>query len=266
MTITAQPGPDSLAGILDRVDAILDAIATEGSMTLTQIARATSLPRTTVHRLLEQMVSKRWVLRIRNEYEIGVRPVHLGSLARHGHWYFRLARPHLETMRERTRLVVHLGYLDGTDVVWWDKVGDTRLSVVPTFAGGRHPAFRTAAGKALLASEGEEYITSHFPERLEHTTPQSLTTREDLLETVRTVAEEGLAYSHGELLPHLACVSVPVSVRPASTSDGHQTATAVSVCGPTDRVVGNQTVVHALRACAMGILGDIANSPRAPRD
>lgn len=266
MTATAVPAADTLSGILDRVDTILDAIASEGSMNLTQIARATSLPRTTVHRLLEQMVAKRWVLRIRNEYEIGVRPFHLGALARQGHWYFRLARPHLETVRERTRLVVHLGYLDGTDVVWWDKVGDTRLSVVPTYVGGRHPAFRTAAGKALLASEGNDYITGHFPEELEHTTRESLKTRDALLDEARTVRDEGLAYSRGELLPHLACVSMPVTVRPVTTSDGHQTATAVSVCGPVDRIENDKTLAQVLRTCAMGILADISHSPWSPKD
>lgn len=263
---TATPPPDSLTGILDRVDAILDAIADAGSMNLTQVARATSLPRTTCHRLLEQMVTRRWVLRIRNEYEIGVRPFHLGTLARQGHWYFRLARPHLEILRERTRLVVHLGYLDGTDVVWWDKVGDARLSVVPTYVGGRHPAFRTAAGKALLGSEDDDYIDAHFSDPLEHTTPESLRTREQLHEEIARVREEGLARSCGELLPHLACVAKPVSVRPVPTSDGHQTATAVSVCGPTERVDDDKTLAHALRACAMGILADIAQSPWAPKD
>lgn len=266
MTATAMSNPDSLSGILDRVDSILDAIAAEGAMNLTQIARATSLPRTTVHRLLEQMVAKRWVLRIRNEYEIGVRPFHLGTMARQGHWYFRLARPHLETLRERTRLVVHMGYLDGTDVVWWDKVGDARLSVVPTYVGGRHPAFRTAAGKALLASEGRDYITGHFPEELEHATRESLQTRDALLEEAEKVSGEGLAYSRGELLPHLACVSTPVTVRPVSTSDGHQTATAVSVCGPVERVVDDKSLAQALRSCAMGILADISHSPWSPKD
>ena len=263
---TTTPQSDSLSGILDRVDSILDAIAAEGSMNLTQISRATGLPRTTVHRLLEQMVTKRWVLRIRNEYEIGVRPFHLGSLARQGHWYFRLARPHLEAMRERTRLVVHLGYLDGTDVVWWDKVGDARLSVVPTYAGGRHPAFRTAAGKALLAAEGDEYIAERHLERLEHTTPESLQTLDQLLAEAGRVRDEGIAYTNGELFPHLACVATPVTVRPVATSDGHQTTTAVSVCGPLERVETDRALPAALRACAMGILADIAHSPWAPKD
>ena len=180
---TPHDAPDSLSGILDRVDLILDAIATEGSMNLTQISRTTLLPRTTVHRLLEQMTRRRWVTRIRNDYEIGVRPFHLGTIARQGHWFFRIARPHLETVRERTRLVVHLGYLDGTDVVWWDKVGDARPSVVPTYVGGRHPAFRTAAGRALLATEPDDYLTDHFPLQLDRTTRESLQTRASLAST-----------------------------------------------------------------------------------
>lgn len=262
----AVSSPDSVSGILDRADSILDVLAAEGSLNLTQIANATSLPRTTVHRLLEQMVKNRWVLRIRNEYEVGVRPFALSTAARQGHWYFRLARPHLETLRERTRLVVHLGYLDGIDTVWWDKVGDARLSVVPTYTGGRHPAFRTAAGKALLAAEGDDYIAERHRERLEHTTPESLQTLDQLLAEAQSAREEGIAQTRGDLFPHLACVATTVTVRPVSTSDGHQTTTAVSVCGPLERVESDRTLPAALRACAMGILADIAHSPWAPKD
>ena len=264
MTTTTRPDP--LTGILDRVDTILDTIATEGSMNLTQISRTTGLPRTTVHRLLEQMVARRWITRIRNDYEIGVRPFHLGTLARQGHWYFRLARPHLEDLHERTRLVVHLGYLDGTDVVWWDKIGDTRLSVVPTYVGGRHPAYRTAAGKALLACEEPGYLDEHFAPHLAPATTESLHTREELRTEIDTVRQEGLAHSRGELLPHLACVATPVTVRPVATSDGHQTTTAVSVCGPLDLIRSANPLAPALRTCAMGILADISRSPKAPKD
>ena len=263
---TPHDAPDSLSGILDRVDLILDAIATEGSMNLTQISRTTLLPRTTVHRLLEQLTRRRWVTRIRNDYEIGVRPFHLGTIARQGHWFFRIARPHLETVRERTRLVVHLGYLDGTDVVWWDKVGDARPSVVPTYVGGRHPAFRTAAGRALLATEPDDYLTDHFPLQLDRTTRESLQTRDQLTEAVRTARDEGLARVHGELFPHLSDVAIPVTVRPVATSDGHQTTVAVSVFGPTERLRVDSTLPQALRTCALDILADIAHSPRAPRD
>lgn len=263
---TSESERESLPGILERADQILDAIASEGALNLTQIARATGLPRTTVHRLLEQMTARRWVTRIRNDYELGVRLTQLNTLARQGHWYYRIARPHLEEMHERTRLVVHLGYLDGTDSIWWDRVGDTRRSLVPTYVGGRHPAFRTAAGKALLASEGADYITANFPEQLHFTTPESLSTRDQLLAETETIQNEGIAYSRGELVPHLACVATPVSVRPVHTSDGHQTTTAVSVCGPIHRVEGDRALDRALRACAMGILADISRSPRAPKD
>lgn len=248
------------------MDLILDAIAAEGSITLTQIAAATGLPRTTVHRLLEQLLDKRWVLRIRNEYEIGVRSFNLATVARQGHWYFRLARPHLEELRERTRLVVHLGYLDGADTVWWDKVGDVKLSVVPTYVGGRHPAFRTAAGKALLADAGPEFIEHHFAPELEGATAESLSSRDDLLAETSRINDDGMAYSRGELLPHLACVATPVTVRPVDTSDGHHTTTAVSVCGPRDRIDSDKTLEQALRTCALDILADISQSPRAPKD
>ena len=159
-----------------------------------------------------------------------------------------------------------MGYLDGTDVVWWDKVGDSVPRAIPTFAGGRHPAFRTAAGRALLATEPDNYIPEHFPLQLDRTTRDSLQTRDQLSEAVHAARANGLARVHEELFPQLSELAVPVTVRPVATSDGHQTTVAISVFGPSERVRLDTTLPPVLKNCALEILADIAHSPRAPRD
>ena len=63
-----------------------------------------------------------------------------------------VARPYLEDLSARTSEMTKLGVLDGTDVVYIDRVEKCPLAVrayVPI--GGRAPAISVATGKAILA-------------------------------------------------------------------------------------------------------------------
>uniref|UniRef100_UPI001C4E1B77 helix-turn-helix domain-containing protein n=1 Tax=Rhodococcus qingshengii TaxID=334542 RepID=UPI001C4E1B77 len=51
-----QPAPVT---VLDRLSAILDTFKGPGRLTLSQVTRRTGLPRSSMHRMLEQLVSKR---------------------------------------------------------------------------------------------------------------------------------------------------------------------------------------------------------------
>ncbi|MGC5258914.1 IclR family transcriptional regulator [Gordonia sp. DT218] len=256
----------SLIGILERVDVILEVVAIEGPVTLSEITRLTELPRTTVHRLLEQMIQQRWLLRIGNDYELGVRPFELGAVARQGHWFHRLVHPHLEELRARTRLLVHLAFLDGDSTIWWDRIGEVPISLVPTGIGARTPAHRTASGKALLSAEEDEFLDQHFPEQLAQVTAGTCNTREELSAQVHEVRNMGLAFDHGENVAELGCIAAPILVRQSPTSDGHHTAASVSVCGPLERLDNDRRLSAALFTCIAGVQRDLARSPVAIDD
>ena len=57
----------------------------------------------------------------------------------------------LHDLHRATGLVVHLAVLDGSDVVYLEKIGDRMAAAIPTRVGGRQPAHCTAVGKAMLA-------------------------------------------------------------------------------------------------------------------
>ncbi len=80
-----------------------------------------------------------------------MRLVELGSLAVHQDRLHRAAIPLLHELHRATGLVVHLAVLDGTDVVYLEKIGDRMAAAIPTRVGGRQPAHCTAVGKAILA-------------------------------------------------------------------------------------------------------------------
>src|SRR6478736_4585443 len=146
------------SAVIDRVSLVLDAFDGPGRLNLAQIVRRTGLPRSSAHRMLERLVQLRWLRRDGRDYELGMRLVELGSLALHQDRIHRAAIPLLRDLHRATGLVVHLAVLDGSDVVYLEKIGDQMGAAIPTRVGGRQPAHCTAVGKAILADNGATEI------------------------------------------------------------------------------------------------------------
>lgn len=237
---------------LDRVDLILDTLSANGFLTLSEVVRATGISRSTAHRLLSRMVEKRWLLRIGTRYELGVRLFELGSEAVRNHWFHRIAYPRLNELARVSGAVVHMAYLDGTDAVYWEKIGASAFSTqLTTRIGARRPAYRTALGKVLLAAEPPELLDSAAFDVLAPVTARTLTSREALRTEIDRARSEGIAHDRGESLPGIGCIAAPVLAGQANTSDGHTTTAAISVCAPLERLT--RTVAAAVRATAADI-------------
>ncbi|QCB52984.1 IclR family transcriptional regulator [Rhodococcus sp. PAMC28707] len=244
---------------LSRAELMLDTLQTEGFLTLTQMVHATGIPRSSAHRLLERMVKLRWLLRVGDAYEIGVRMFELGSEGVRTHWFYRLVRPHLFELQQRTKLVVHLAYLDGGDVVYWEKLDGEFGAHIPTRIGSHQPAHRTALGKALLAAEPDEYLHAPVFDRMKPGLPLAIVTREQLAREITKVREDGIAFDRGEGLVDIGCVASSVSAGHATSSDGRHTVAAISICGPLDQM--DARMVSSVRSASREISRSVGINP-----
>ncbi len=271
-TITADSATPS--AVIDRVSLLLDAFDGPGRLTLAQLVRRTGLPRSSVHRMLERLVQLRWLRRAGRDYELGTRLVELGSLAVHQDRLHAAALPMLHELHRATGLVVHLSILDGTDVVYLEKIGagmgagvvgesagasvvlsglnvDTTGAAIATRIGGRQPAHCTASGKAILAYRGE--TLDEFT-ALARKTRYSIGSAAQLRPELDKVRGHGVAFDREELQQGIGCVAAPIG------GIGDAVA-AVSVCGPMPRMTFDQRLVAPVRMTAMGIWRNVENGP-----
>src|SRR5580698_7043825 len=139
--------------VVSRLEAILASFdGCDRALALSEISHRVGLPKSTVHRLANQLCAVGWLERNSGGYRVGLRLLELGSVALQRTGLREAAFKHLHSLALRTGLTVHLGILDQGDVVYLDRVTTTRVSL-PTRVGGRQPAFCTAIGKVLLAFE-----------------------------------------------------------------------------------------------------------------
>ncbi|WP_328400006.1 MULTISPECIES: IclR family transcriptional regulator [unclassified Nocardia] len=215
---TARTNNQPPVSMIERMTLILDAF--DGStpvLTLLGLAERTGLPRSTVHRILDQMIRLRWLAHAPGGYRLGLRPFELGGLAADHNEIRDVVSPLLHDLAQRTGMVGHLGVLDGREVLYLDKAGGRSTAGIPTRLGGRMPAHSTGLGKALLATLEPSIVEASFRDRLPQLTPRTICDRAELhRELTRIRHRQGVAVDNEESVTGIACVAVPIRGRGAA--------------------------------------------------
>ncbi|MFK4105172.1 IclR family transcriptional regulator [Streptomyces sp. NPDC019531] len=198
--------------MMERVTLIMDLFERpQTRLTLETVSRRTGLPRSTTHRILDQLVRLDWLHHTLSGYLLGSRALGLGG-REIGHSTVRAAAaPQILELAVRTKMVVHLAVLDGSEIYYLDKVGGRAAVDIPSRVGGREVAHCTGLGKAMLAWLSPEEIDARYGEVIERRTPQSLGRLDALHRELGAVRRRnGLAVERGECFPDIACVGLAI--------------------------------------------------------
>lgn len=215
------------------------------SMTLSELARGSGLPKSTTHRLLGMLQDVGAVERVDDRYQVGLRMFSMGACTT-GIEIRDTAMPLLQRIHRATGQTVNLALLRGHDTVHLAKL-TSAATLTPALVGGTLPAHATAAGKALLA-----YTDSAIPppEALVSRTPSTITHPKELASHLQRVRLLGYALDREESARGVSCVGVPVLVR-------NEAVAAISVSFPSGQGTGEQLVapLHAASAAIGRALG-----------
>lgn len=222
-------------------------------LSLAELCRRTGMAKPTAHRLLAELASLGAVERTAGGIRLGLRLFELGQLVPRQRDLLEVAAPFLADLLEATRQTVHLGMLDGTDVVYVQKLVGHRGPDIPSRLGGRMPAHCTGVGKALLAFSPPERTDAVIATGLRRRTPRTVVAPGLLRAELAAIRRRGIAEEHEESAAGIACVAAPVL-----GEDGHAVA-AVSITGWVGRL-NTARLATAVRTAALGV----ARALRAP--
>ncbi|MEU1525454.1 IclR family transcriptional regulator [Nocardia rhamnosiphila] len=222
--------------VVERISLVLETFNGVGPLTLAQVTSRTGLPRSSVHRLLEQLTNAGWLARSPDQtYELGVKAYEMGQAALNQNRLLRGARPVMQAFAQRTGLTIQLAVLSHGDTVYLAKVNGRSSGPTPTAVGQRVPAHLTAAGKAQLAFahiSGNLQAVAELPRTgsgaLVRRTAEGVATEAQLEADLAAVRDRGAAFDRGEAFSGLGCVGV--SVGPPDHIYGNLA--GISVCAP----------------------------------
>lgn len=234
MAVKKSRGPLYSIQVLDRAARILDCFRLERpELRLADITAATGLHKSTAYRLLEVMRRHHFVLldETAGAYRIGIRLFELGAVAMAGCGFDKYARPALEELASTTGETAHLGVLHESEIVHIAKVESSFALRIATPVGGRHPAYCTSVGKAILAYLPPEAVAAYLGEtELKPFTAKTITSAAVLKAQLRRVAEQGYAVDDEEAHEGVRGVAAPVR---DYTGD---VVAAITITGPASRI------------------------------
>lgn len=211
---------DEPVSVLDRILAILETVReSHGSTTITQLALATGIPKSTVSRLVGDLVRQRYLTRTDGGVVIGLRLFELGARASTPRRLGVAALPVLVELSNATGEHLNVAVQEGCDMLSVISVRG-RLRPVPSRAGVRVPSVTTALGKAVLAFTSDESVLRGVMEGLD----QHMRRRFEL--ELAVVRAESVAIDRCETFPGVVGVASPI------LSPERLPVAAISIAGP----------------------------------
>lgn len=228
-----------------RIVALLTAFQVgDGALGVSELARRTGLPKTTVHRLAGHLVQHGLLERVGTTVRLGLRLFEIGQLATRQRDLVDAARPLLADLREATRNTVHLAVLEATEVVYLDILRGPDAPQLSSRVGGRFPAHATAVGKAVLAFSDDETVERVITAGLPRVSSRTITSSSMLRRQLTKARAEMTAYEREESGVGTICVASPVLDK-----TGHPVA-AISISGWVNRLRVNR-LAPAVRTTAL---------------
>jgi DNA-binding IclR family transcriptional regulator len=188
--------------------------APTGERSLTELARVSGLPLTTVHRLAGQLQREGVLERLPSgNYRVGLRLWELGMLAPRSHGLREIALPYLEDLYEVTHQNVQLVVLDGTETVVVERLRSRDAVPLVSRAGGRLPVHATSAGIVLLAHAAPDAVAAVLGRPLTRYTDATLQSEEELSSMLARARQQGYIELREHLSPGAVSVAAPILVR-----------------------------------------------------
>ncbi|MCR2785944.1 MULTISPECIES: IclR family transcriptional regulator [unclassified Microbacterium] len=217
---TPAAAPGGSTSVLGRIISILDAVKESGgSISITEIAAHTAMPKSTASRLVAELTRQRYLQRTEDGVTLGLRLFELGARANFPRRLIAAAAPIIQDLCDVTGERVGLWVHQGTDMISLAAVAG-RLPMLPARAGMRSPALTTASGKAYLAFCADQGVVDRV------SAPLVDDAADQFRSELREVRSAVVAVDRGVAYPGILAVASPVLA-------GDRTVLgAISIAGP----------------------------------
>ncbi len=215
-------GAENEVSIVGRAFSILTSFRQTPVLGVSELARMTGIPRSSVHRLANQLVDEGALSRVGTKFRVGATLFELGQL----HYPQRLRtilQPLLDDLQRMTGNDVALMELVGLDVIVVAVSNSRRSRATIGHLGQRLAAHRLAGGLLLLAEESDE-----ARELLLSSSRLSALERRRLPQRLKAAKAAGFVLDHGEAEAGRSSIAIPVLNR------HRRVLGALMVSGPTD--------------------------------
>ncbi len=205
---------NSRVQVLDRALDLIELLATsENGLSIADLAAATDLPKSTIHRILSAYVERHYIEKDSETciYSLGYKFVEIASIYLNKIVLKTEATPIMHEVASIFEATSYLGVLESNEVMYLERVEQFNTLRLYTQIGKREPLHCTGLGKVLMAFLPEDQF-EHIARQLTYTafTPNTITNYAAYKKEVETVRKNGYAVDFGEHVITTNCLAVPI--------------------------------------------------------
>lgn len=232
---------------LDRALDVLECLAANDGMTLSEIAGELSQSPATLHRVLATLLARGAVeTDTTQRWFIGPAAFRTGNAFLRRTGVVERARPLMRALMEETGETANLGAQVGDEVMFLSQV-ETPQNIRAFFPpGATSPMHASGIGKALLAHAPEERIARYLAGPLARFTDRTIADPDALRAELGRIRDQGYSFDNEEKNTGMRCIA-------AAVVNHHGEAVAgLSVSGPSIRMSRDniEAIAHAVRSRA----------------
>jgi DNA-binding IclR family transcriptional regulator len=236
--------------VLTRHLALLGAFDVDAAfLTLSQLARRSELPISSTHRLVAELESHGLLERVEDgTYRLGLQLWELAARTPGALGLREIALPYMQDVQAIVGEHTQLGVLQGTDVLFLERLSTKHAVINVTLVGGRLPLHASSSGLVLLAHSTQAFQDAVIEAPLQRFTHTTISSSAELRRVLGRVRREGFAVGDGYIHPEARGIAVPVF----GAADNVIAALAIVVPNDDKPVI---PLVKVLRAAADQISG-----------
>lgn len=220
--------------VIERMVSLLDALAHyPDPVSLKELSAVTGLHPSTAHRILNDMVVKRFVDRAEaGSYRLGMRLLELGNIVKSRLNVREAALDFMRALHRRTHQTINLSVRQGDEIVYIDRSFSERSGMqVVRAIGGRAPLHLTSTGKLFLSVDDPKAVRAYATRTgLAGHNKNSITDLGKLERDLSLVRARGYARDNEELELGVRCMAAGIH------DDSSKLIAGLSISAPADRL------------------------------
>ena len=211
---------------------VLEEVCEHGPVGVSELARITGMPKSTVQRCLVTLGDARWLESTLGDpvrWQVSAKARRIVGKSQQDMSLRETARPVMERVRAELDETVHLTVLDGDAAVLIERVDSTKPVRAYSALGISVPLHGPSSGKVLLAFMDSTWQERYIDGDLTEYTPETKTDKKQLRADLDLTRKRGYAVNRGEWRDEISGVGVPIR------AGDRQVVAALSVSMPSFR-------------------------------
>lgn len=197
---------------------------------VTEISKALQIHKSSVSRLISDMVAEGFLQKEQNKYGLGYSLLYLSGVITTHLEIQREAKEPLKELVDQLGETAHIAVLEGTGITYVTKIECENPVELLSSIGRKNPVSCTSSGKVLLAYQSEGVIQQVIDAGLIKEGPNSVVNPEVLRKQLKEITKRGYSVCIEEL--HKAAVSIAAPIRDYTG----EVVAAVSIVSTTERI------------------------------